>query len=77
MRLSARRLKRIIERYYERLGEHREALNRLNVYPVPDGDTGTNMTRSSTSGITPITQVSNIPRAVNHGRSTIQDNARS
>lgn len=25
------------------LAEHREALNRLNVYPVPDGDTGTNM----------------------------------
>ena len=22
---------------------HREAINRLNVYPVPDGDTGTNM----------------------------------
>jgi DAK2 domain fusion protein YloV len=43
MRLSAGRLKRIIERYYDRLGEHREALNRLNVYPVPDGDTGTNM----------------------------------
>lgn len=43
MRLSAERLKRIIERYYERLGEHRDALNRLNVYPVPDGDTGTNM----------------------------------
>ena len=43
MRLSAGRLKRIIERYHERLGEHRDALNRLNVYPVPDGDTGTNM----------------------------------
>jgi hypothetical protein len=43
MRLSAGHLKRIIELYYERLGEHREALNRLNVYPVPDGDTGTNM----------------------------------
>jgi len=29
---------------YERaLGIHREVLNRLNVYPVPDGDTGTNM----------------------------------
>src|SRR5579875_2377273 len=25
------------------LHEHREVLNRLNVYPVPDGDTGTNM----------------------------------
>jgi len=25
------------------LGLHQEALNALNVYPVPDGDTGTNM----------------------------------
>lgn len=27
----------------ERLGEAREEINALNVYPVPDGDTGTNM----------------------------------
>ena len=26
------------------LEQHREAINALNVYPVPDGDTGTNMT---------------------------------
>ena len=25
------------------LVDHREAVNNLNVYPVPDGDTGTNM----------------------------------
>ena len=37
-------LKSILQRYLDRLREHREALNRLNVYPVPDGDTGTNMT---------------------------------
>jgi len=37
-------LKQVLNRYLERLREHREALNRLNVYPVPDGDTGTNMT---------------------------------
>ena len=29
--------------YRDALAEHRAALNRLNVYPVPDGDTGTNM----------------------------------
>ena len=33
-----------VHRYLAVLREHREALNRLNVYPVPDGDTGTNMT---------------------------------
>ena len=50
-RMSANRLslrpqdlKQVLNRYLERLREYREALNRLNVYPVPDGDTGTNMT---------------------------------
>ncbi len=37
-------LKQVLNRYLERLRQYREALNRLNVYPVPDGDTGTNMT---------------------------------
>ncbi len=44
MAVTADQLKRVISRYHERLARHREALNRLNVYPVPDGDTGTNMT---------------------------------
>ncbi len=43
MALNADHLKRVISRYHQRLAHHREALNRLNVYPVPDGDTGTNM----------------------------------
>src|SRR5437588_6816953 len=30
-------------RFHEALQEHRDELNSLNVYPVPDGDTGTNM----------------------------------
>jgi len=37
-------LKQVLTRYLGRLRQYREALNRLNVYPVPDGDTGTNMT---------------------------------
>jgi hypothetical protein len=41
--LKVQGLKNVIQRFYDRLHEHREALNRLNVYPVPDGDTGTNM----------------------------------
>ncbi|MDH5373173.1 MAG: DAK2 domain-containing protein, partial [Acidimicrobiia bacterium] len=70
MRLSAGRLKRIIERYYERLGEHREALNRLNVYPVPDGDTGTNMTltiRSVIEAIGDAESMADISQAISHG----------
>jgi len=41
--LKVQGLKNVMQRFYDRLHEHREALNRLNVYPVPDGDTGTNM----------------------------------
>jgi hypothetical protein len=32
-----------VRAYHGALVTHRAALNRLNVYPVPDGDTGTNM----------------------------------
>jgi DAK2 domain fusion protein YloV len=41
--LKVQGLKNVIQRFYDGLHQHREALNRLNVYPVPDGDTGTNM----------------------------------
>jgi uncharacterized protein len=36
-------IKAVIGRYHQHLTSYREALNALNVYPVPDGDTGTNM----------------------------------
>lgn len=36
-------IKAVIGRYHHHLTSYREALNALNVYPVPDGDTGTNM----------------------------------
>jgi DAK2 domain fusion protein YloV len=36
-------LKRAMLAAYAWLGEHRDAINALNVFPVPDGDTGTNM----------------------------------
>jgi uncharacterized protein len=41
--LSAADLRAVVLTYLEALAAHREPLNRLNVYPVPDGDTGTNM----------------------------------
>ncbi len=43
MGLSANDIKSVVERYHDHLGRYRDALNGLNVYPVPDGDTGTNM----------------------------------
>src|SRR5664279_146461 len=33
----------VITVFRDGLRSHRELINRLNVYPVPDGDTGTNM----------------------------------
>jgi hypothetical protein len=41
--ISTDDLARVVRAYRDALAEHRPALNRLNVYPVPDGDTGTNM----------------------------------
>ena len=41
--LSAGDIASVVRVYRDALVTHRAALNRLNVYPVPDGDTGTNM----------------------------------
>jgi uncharacterized protein len=41
--LSASDLARVVHVYRDALVAHRESINRLNVFPVPDGDTGTNM----------------------------------
>jgi DAK2 domain fusion protein YloV len=41
--LDAAALRAVVFGYRDALADHREAINRLNVYPVPDGDTGTNM----------------------------------
>ena len=41
--LAAGDVRRLMETYRDALRAHQEELNRLNVYPVPDGDTGTNM----------------------------------
>jgi uncharacterized protein len=48
-RLGADELRRVVQAYRDALRAHQEALNRLNVYPVPDGDTGTNMALTLTS----------------------------
>jgi len=41
--LGAAGLRAVVDAYNDALAAHREPINRLNVYPVPDGDTGTNM----------------------------------
>jgi len=41
--LAAADVRTLMETYRTALRRHQQAINRLNVYPVPDGDTGTNM----------------------------------
>jgi DAK2 domain fusion protein YloV len=36
-------VRRVLKTYRDVLRAHQDVVNRLNVYPVPDGDTGTNM----------------------------------
>ncbi len=51
-RLGAADLASVVVAYRDLLRTHQELLNRLNVYPVPDGDTGTNMALSVESVVT-------------------------
>ncbi len=43
---------------FEELGRHKDQVNALNVFPVPDGDTGTNMYLSYSSGMEHIGRLS-------------------
>lgn len=45
-RLSAEQIRDVVATFRETIRRHQSAINRLNVYPVPDGDTGTNMART-------------------------------
>ena len=47
--LNGQDLKRMVQAALSWLRQHQEAINALNVFPVPDGDTGTNMTLTMTS----------------------------
>lgn len=41
------------------LSNNKELINKLNVFPVPDGDTGTNMNLSMSSGVNAINKIAN------------------
>ena len=45
-RLNTAALRDMVRTFRDAVRAHAPALNRLNVYPVPDGDTGTNMART-------------------------------
>jgi DAK2 domain fusion protein YloV len=42
-KLDPEQLRTVVHTYRDALRAHQQVINRLNVYPVPDGDTGTNM----------------------------------
>ncbi len=50
LNLTGKDFKNMIAAGQARLAEHSEYVNSLNVFPVPDGDTGTNMNLTFTSG---------------------------
>ena len=45
-------LRRMIISAAAAIENHKQALNELNVFPVPDGDTGTNMSMTITAAAT-------------------------
>ena len=49
--LGAAELPALLERVHAALAVQRERIDRLNVFPVPDGDTGTNMTLTVQAGL--------------------------
>ena len=63
-------LRRVVITYRDALRSHQDELNRLNVYPVPDGDTGTNMALTLESVVGELDSAEAMPevcRAVSHG----------
>jgi DAK2 domain fusion protein YloV len=69
-RLGAEHLKSVVLGFRDALRSHKEAINRLNVYPVPDGDTGTNMTLTMESVVNEVTSaqsMDDVCTAISHG----------
>jgi hypothetical protein len=69
--LGAPDLRAAVHAYKEALAAHREPINRLNVYPVPDGDTGTNMSLTLASVCDDLDAagegLSEVCKAISHG----------
>jgi DAK2 domain fusion protein YloV len=71
-RLGADDLASIVVAYRDALRTHQEVINRLNVYPVPDGDTGTNMALTLESVVSELpdlepAELAAVCAAVRHG----------
>ncbi|HYE76979.1 MAG TPA: DAK2 domain-containing protein, partial [bacterium] len=74
-RLDAEHLRDALRCYRDALQDHKDVINRLNVYPVPDGDTGTNMALTLDSVVSALaepdgsggTDMTSTCRAIAHG----------
>lgn len=57
--------------YSEVLAAHRQAIDSLNVFPVPDGDTGTNMAMTAAAVVKEIeasdSDIASVCKAISHG----------
>jgi len=70
-RLDADDLRQTVIGFRDALRAHSEGINRLNVYPVPDGDTGTNMALTLEAVVTELgeapTDMAATCKAIGHG----------
>lgn len=70
--IDANELVFMINKAYGLLNENRDHVDKLNVFPVPDGDTGTNMTMTMKSGVEKVnssdkTSIEAITKALSQG----------
>ena len=71
--LGADDLRAVMGGFRDALRAHQGDINRLNVYPVPDGDTGTNMALTleavmeELAGVDPDATIAQVTKAIGHG----------
>ena len=69
-RLGPTDLRAVVVDYRDALRVHQDTINRLNVYPVPDGDTGTNMALTLESVVGELngaSEMAAVCHAISHG----------
>lgn len=70
-RLGAEEIRAVVAAFRDALRSHQALVNRLNVYPVPDGDTGTNMALTLESVVGELegadTDLAATCKAISHG----------
>ena len=69
--MGADEIRRTVVTFRDAMRAHQNGINRLNVYPVPDGDTGTNMARTLDAVVAELdgagTEMEATCKAISHG----------